>query len=235
MARSRPPPRRWLAQAFRWQSSPSAPPTTSPSPSAWTGPTNRIAAGWHTARPRPFDLGLLRGDGVNRRFIEGVGGGLVEACMRAFEQRPVPADEPPPWQIVRALRRYSEALARLEPRPWDFLVDGTRRTGDFLLVEVLNGRAVGPNLELAPDANPFDGCLAVVAARAEDREVLACYLADLLGGRDSRLQLPVEPARHVEIVTRHPLHVDDAVIDAWTTGSVSIDVEPGALTVLTHA
>jgi diacylglycerol kinase (ATP) len=199
------------------------------------GSDERIAAGWHTARPRPFDLGLLHGAWGSRRFIEGVGGGLVEACMRAIEQRPVPDDEPPPWQLVRAVRRYTEALARLDPRPWDFSVDGSRRTGDFLLVEVLNGRAVGPNLELAPDASPFDGRLAVVTARAEDREVLAAYLADLLGGRESRLQLPVEPATHVEIVTPHPLHVDDALLEASSTGTVSIEIEPGALIVLTPA
>src|SRR6188508_1016127 len=44
------------------------------------GSDERIAAGWHTARPRPFDLGLLHGAWGSRRFIEGVGGGLVEAC-----------------------------------------------------------------------------------------------------------------------------------------------------------
>ena len=197
------------------------------------GPDEKLAASWHTAPVRLLDLGVVNGSWGSRRFVEGVGGGLVEACMRAIQKRPVPDGEPPPWQLVRALRRYTEALARLEPRPWELSLDGRQLTGNFLLVEVLNARAVGPNLELAPDASPFDGQLAVVTATADDREVLAAYLADLLAGRESRLALPVEPATYVEIATPHPLHVDDALLDESTVVPVSIGIEPGALAVLT--
>lgn len=195
------------------------------------GAEGELAAWWHDARRLQFDLGIVRGDWGTRRFVEGAGGGLIETCLRTFQRRPVPPDEPPPWQLLRALRRYADTLARLEPRPWVFSVDGARRTGEYLMVEVLNARAVGPNLELAPGTNPFDGQLSVVTAREEHREMLAAYVADLLGGRESKLILPLEPATHIEVLLPQALHVDDIVVEGSAT-AVSIDVEPGAVTVL---
>jgi len=195
------------------------------------GPEEEIAAGWHTARRQPLDLGTVRGDWGTRRFVEGMGGGLVEACMRTIQKRPVGSDEPPPRQVARALRRYLNTLARLQPRAWKFAVNGAWRSGEFLLVEVLNAAAVGPNLELDPRASTSDGQLTVVTAAEAHRDMLATYLADRLAGRDSLLQLPSEPATQVELVTPHPLHIDDALVDA-SMMPLSIEVEPAAVTVL---
>jgi diacylglycerol kinase family enzyme len=132
---------------------------------------------------------------------------------------------------VPALRRYADALGRLEPRPWVFFVDGERRAGEFLLVEVLNGSAVGPNLELAPGNDPCDGRLTVVTAGIEHREQIAEYIAGRLGGAAARLALPAESAALVEVNTPHPMHVDDELMDAART-PLTIRVAPGAVTVL---
>lgn len=196
-------------------------------------PAEQLVSGWESARLQPFDLGVIGCNGSARRFVEGVGGGLVESCMREIRRQPVSSDEPP-WQLVPALRRYADALRRLEPQPWVFCVDGERRAGDFLLVEVLNARAVGPNLDLAPDTDPSDGLLTVVTARAEHRDRLAEYIEDRLSGRASRLELPAELATRVEVHSPHPMHVDDALIDASVT-PLTIQVEPGAVTVLVPA
>ena len=196
-------------------------------------PAEQLVSGWESARLHSFDLGVVGCNGSARRFVEGMGGGLVESCMREIQRRPVPSDEPP-WQLMPALRRYADALRRLETRPWVFFVDGKRRAGDFLLVEVLNASAVGPNLELAPGSNTCDGRLTVVTARAEHRERLIDYIDDRLSGRASRLELPTEPATRVEVSSPHPMHVDDALMDASKT-PLTIQVEPGAVSVLVPA
>jgi len=190
----------------------------------------RLVSGWESARLQPFDLGVIGCNGSTRRFVEGIGGGLVESCMREIRTQPVPSDDPP-RQLVPALRRYADALRRLEPRPWVFFVDGERRTGDFLLVEVLNASAVGPNLELAPGSNTCDGLLTVVTAREEHRSRLAEYIDDRLSGRTSRLELPTESATRVDVSSPRPMHVDGALMDASST-PLTIQVEPGAVTVL---
>jgi diacylglycerol kinase (ATP) len=194
------------------------------------GPIERLAASWHDAERRPLDLGTVQGDWGTRRFVEGIGGGLVAVCMASIKQRPVPGDEPAPWQLLRALRRYADTLARLAPAPWSMTLDGSKRQGDYLLVEVMNARAVGPNLELGP-ANPSDGLLTVVTAGDEHRHALATYIAARLDGRECQLALPVETAQHIEVFESGTWHVDDGLADA-SSHPVTIDIDPAAVTVL---
>jgi len=195
-----------------------------------SGSLEQLVRSWHNAPARPFDMGVLQDAGGTRRFVEGAGGGLVEACLTSFRRRPLRGDEPPPWQLVRALRRYALTLKHLRPRPWSLRIDGKPLDGEFLLVEVLNTRAVGPNLELAPDASCTDGLLTVVTAREHDRRAIAAYIADRLGGRQSRLELPAEPAHCVDIAGPDALHMDDDLVPV--RGAVSIRVQAGAVSVL---
>jgi diacylglycerol kinase family enzyme len=195
-------------------------------------PLEQLVRGWHGAARRPLDIGVLYGAGDPRPFVEAAGGGLVEACMTSILRRPMRGGEPPPWQLVRALRRYAQTLARLRPRRWSLELDGTPLTGEFLLVEVLNTRAVGPNLELAPHADPSDGAFAVVTARESDRAALAAYVADRLAGREGRLELPAASARCVDIRDVDALHVDDALVQVPLGAEVAIRMQTAAATVL---
>jgi diacylglycerol kinase (ATP) len=196
------------------------------------GPIEQLARSWHRARAVPFDIGVLHGSGGPQRFVEGVGGGLVAECMTSFRRRPLGRDEPPPWQLVRALRRYKQALTRLRPQRWSMRIDGRPCIGEFLLVEILNTRGIGPNLELAPAASPSDGVLTVVTAREADRRALATYIDDRLAGRDGALSLATESARCVDIDEAGPLHVDDALARLPAGAAVSIRVQAGAVNVL---
>jgi diacylglycerol kinase family enzyme len=197
-----------------------------------TGPIEDQVRSWHTAQARPFDLGLLQGAGIDKKFVEGVGGGLVEACMTSIRRRPMRGGEPPPWQLVRALRRYAQTLRRLRPRRWTLRVDGETREDELLLVEVLNTRSVGPNLDLAPHATPSDGAFTIVTARERDRNALATYIDDRLAGRDGRLALPFERARCVDMLDADVLHVDDELVRVTPGSAVSIRIQAAAVNVL---
>jgi len=196
------------------------------------GPLERLARSWHDAPARPFDAGQLHGTNGVRPFVEGVGGGLAEACMASFQRRPMRRGEPAPWQLVRALRRYAQTLARLRPRRWSLTIDGSPRTGEFLVVEVLNTRAVGPNLEFAPDASPSDGLLTVVTAGEADRQALTHYIAERLAGRDGRLELASETARRVDIHDAGALHIDDELVCVPGGVTASVRLHAAAVNVL---
>jgi diacylglycerol kinase (ATP) len=196
------------------------------------GPIEQLARSWHRAPAVPFDIGVLQGHGGPQRFAEGVGGGLIEECLASFRRRPLRGDEPPPWQLVRALRRYKQTLARARPQHWSMRLDGRPYGGEFLLVEILNIRSLGPNLELAPSASPSDGVLTVVTAREADRHALAAYIDDRLAGRDGALTLTAQPARCVDIDEGGPLHVDDTLARLPAGAAVSIRVQAGAVNVL---
>jgi diacylglycerol kinase (ATP) len=196
------------------------------------GTIDELAAGWHAATARVFDVGVLDGGGVaGARFVEGVGGGLVEALMSSIRRTPLRAGAAPA-QLARALRRYVETLACLHQRRWSLRLDGRRHDGDYLLVEVMNTRTVGPNLEFAPGASPFDGAFTVVTARESDRAAIAAYIEDRLAGREGQLRLPTHSARCVDIVEPPTLHVDDEIVAFPPDARISMRIQAGAVPVL---
>ena len=187
---------------------------------------------WHGARRRPLDLGIVRGPWGEHRFVEGVGGGLIPAGIAAMKGEPADDQEDADARVARAVRGYRDVLSRLEPRRWTLTLDGTTLEGDFLILEVLNIRSVGPNLVLFPDADPSDGYLSVVTAEEEHRKALDDYLQCLMDDRACRVSLPKTRARRIEIEGWEEIHVDDRLLRSHEIGTVSIDIETAALEVL---
>ena len=103
---------------------------------------------------------------------------------------------------------------------------------DFLLVEVLNIRSIGPNLVFAPDATPSDGYFDIIMAQGMHRQELLTYLAHRAEGRATRLALPRRRARTVVIEGCQELHIDDERVDTRELGPISIRIEPAAIDVL---
>jgi len=196
------------------------------------GSIDEIARRWHSAPRRPLDLGTVHGAWGTQHFIEGVGGGLVAAAIASMTARPGPGGEPVPWRLKRALRRYADIVSRQRARRWELTVDGRPQVGDYLLFEVLNARAVGPNLDLAPGASVSDGALTLVTATDADRGALAACIADLAAGREAALSLPTAEVRCVELRGTYQVHLDDELVSDPLGGGLTIGIEPAALTYL---
>jgi len=186
---------------------------------------------WKRGRTAPLDLGLASGQWGDTHFVEGVGAGLIPAGITVLDANPI-EDETRVARLAHAVRRYRKVLAQMKSRRYTVILDGTRTIGDFLLVEVLNIRSVGPNLVLAEDANSADGLFTVVMAGEEHREHLARYLQDRTEQRNATLSLITQPARRVEIQGCDDVHVDDEVVRCPSVGSVSMQIEPAAVQVL---
>jgi diacylglycerol kinase family enzyme len=192
------------------------------------GTIPELIASWPEARCVPLDLGVVRGKFGESRFLESVGSGLVAAGIAAIQ--PVPDDEKDvASRLENAVREYLTLLSRLGPRFAGLDMDGRRVDGEFLLVEVLNTSAIGPNLVLSDDAHAGDGFLSVVVAEEEHREELADYLRCRIDGSRCRVCLPTCRARRVVIDGCEEMHVDDEVHRAPWIGTVSIEVEAGAV------
>jgi diacylglycerol kinase (ATP) len=198
-----------------------------------SAPTPELVRSWSTARRAPFDLGFAHAAQKHWLVAEGVGGGLVPAGIaRAQQNRRGRGDLAPAAEVAAAVRSFRDALADLEPCPWTLVADGKTISGEFLLVEALNIRSIGPNLVLGPDAIPFDGYFDVVMARECHREKLLLYLEQRALGRDARLALPSCRAREVSIEGCTELHIDDERVDTCALGPMSIRIEPAAIDVL---
>lgn len=195
---------------------------------------DHVIGGWATAKRVPLDLGVVEGVWGRRYFVEGVGVGLLPAAIADMEKRSDGDVLPVPSKIAGAVRTVGEVLSRLQPMKWTIVADGARTSGEFLLVEVLNIRSVGPNLVLAPDANPSDGLLHLVTAAEEHRDEVARYVRDLLErrGHGHPPSLPSQHARRVTLEGATDILIDDEVVSCPPNRMVSIDVEAGALELL---
>jgi diacylglycerol kinase (ATP) len=197
------------------------------------GSVDEIIDSWKVARPRPVDLGVARGGWGESGFVEAVGSGLVSAGISAMEEQPRRTrKEDSDSRLARAVRCYRDTLSRLPSRCWRVTVDGEPMERDFILLEVLNIRSVGPNLVLAPDADPSDGWFDVVTAGEEQREAIDEYLRHRIEGREVRLRLPTRRARRIDIQGWEELHLDDLVCAGPGMADVSISIEPAAVQVM---
>jgi diacylglycerol kinase family enzyme len=197
-----------------------------------SGSLDELAAGWHSAERRPIDLGVVKGARGETRFLEGVGGGLVAHAIATLSVHPSAHPDDPDARIAAAVGHHRKLLAGLAPAPASISLDGESVGGEFLLVEVMNIRSIGPNLVLAPDADPGDGRFDVVMAREEHRGELDRYLRQRGDGRATRLELPTRRARAIDIAGWSQVHIDDEVRLGSSMGVISIAVEPGALHLL---
>jgi hypothetical protein len=154
----------------------------------------------------------------------------------------------PGEEIARDLRVLREVLADHPAHDCRVVIDGEDLSGTYLLVEAMNIRSIGPNVVLAPDADPGDGWLDLVLLPDADRPLLRDYVTDRLDGRDARLQAPVRRGRRIEITwPGSRVHVDDLILpeegDAasgrwWSEGrpvTIEITVEPRTLEFLLPA
>ena len=195
------------------------------------GTLSDIVESWESATRRPLDLGWIHGGGVERRFLEATGGGLIPAGIAAHEALPGAEQAPVGQKLPEAVRAYRDALGALKPRRCTVTLDGTSITDDFLLVEALNMRTVGPHLELA-EADPSDGRLSVVVATESHRGEIDEYLRALDAGDPVRLSLDAMLAHDVEVRGWERLHIDDRLVSVPAGAPVSAHIEPAALEVL---
>jgi diacylglycerol kinase family enzyme len=195
------------------------------------GPIADVIKAWDNATHRRLDLGVASGTWGKRRFLEGAGGGLIPVGIAESKNRKIDGNLATS-KVANAARNYRDVLARLAPRECTVSLDGIQLTAGFLLVEVLNISAVGPNLVLSPDADPSDGFFSVVLASEEHRDILDAYLQQRIEGRERHLSLPAYRAQHVEIQGLCDLHVDDQIVHSPSPRTVSIRIEPAALELL---
>jgi diacylglycerol kinase (ATP) len=189
---------------------------------------------------RPVDVGIARSGGAERHFIESVGVGLfaegmalVDAHVQEDVARTIGADA----ERQRDLRLLKTLLQLHRAGRCRAVLDGDPVTGDMLLVEAMNMRCFGPNLCLAPDADPGDGLLDVVLVDDADRPALSAYLDDRIAGLDpTPARFRVRRAAHVRLEWHSPIaHTDDlrwpshAVTSPDEALVIEMAVLPGAL------
>jgi diacylglycerol kinase (ATP) len=194
------------------------------------GSANNVARSLELLKGRQahFDISSLTWSGGSTTFVESCGGGVfAEMVARAEDAQEHPSGED---KVEFGLRLLLDAVAAAAPREWRVDADGRDLSGDYIAVEVLNIAMLGPNVPLAPHADPGDGLLDLVLVRAGDAEALAAYArARLESDPEPRLRLETHRAREVILrpPPRLPLRLDDELLESFgdsITAAVSANV-----------
>jgi diacylglycerol kinase (ATP) len=170
-----------------------------------------LVRAWPNAIRRPYDLGRVEAMSGESVFVETMGGGIFGEVLRRAErgsEGEVDGDE----KVELGLRLLSRVIREAPSFRWRLELDGDPVRVELLAVEAMVIGETGPNIPLAPEADPGDGLLDVVLVRPEHRDGLAEYVEARLDGRSPEPpQLEVRRAR--EVTMRFPdgcpLRLDD--------------------------
>jgi len=178
-------------------------------------PLDQLISGWATARRMKFDVGAASGPWGSRYFIEGIGMGLFTDTMSRLDARKnidIAHHSGAEKKITSVLEFMNMRLEGCPANRLKITLDDRDLSGEYLLLEAMNIRCVGPNLCLAPAADPDDGVLDVVLVSNDERSQLRRYLSDRIEGKSDCALLTVHKGHHLHIECEwFPIHIDDDI------------------------
>jgi diacylglycerol kinase (ATP) len=194
------------------------------------GQAKNIIQSWHQKNIKKFDVGKIAGLKEPAFFLESFGYGLFPKLMQEMKRQKKNSIENPKEKLRTALEVLRDLIQEATSRECKLEIDGTDHSGEYLLIEVMNIRSIGPNLNLAPDADPGDGAFEVVLISEKQRDGLAEYVEARIDGTEVPFDFPIVRARQLKIFWdgRH-LHVDDEYYKLEKPVNISVELREGLL------
>lgn len=166
-----------------------------------------IVAAWKSAKIKKTDVGRIYNFPKAEFFMESAGFGIFPTFLK--EMQGVKGTTPEE-NLQNALKTFRKVSSVHEAKACTLLIDGKDVSDHYIMIEIMNIPAFGPNLHLAPEADPSDGYLEVLAVKEKDRKLLLNYLDKKIDGREDRCQLKTVKAKKVTIAwSTDEAHVDD--------------------------
>lgn len=189
----------------------------------------RLVQGWTGGRLVRFNVGTVTFGATRELFVEAAGGGLfAELLVRAETVERREGED----KVDFGLRLLSDLVPEAEALEWRVLADGRDLSGEYLAVEAMNVREVGPKVPAAPRADPSDGLLDLTLIAPEHRAALVAYIEGRRNDLPAELpQFDIIRAQQVEVqpATDVALHFDDELApretDTPLTAAIADDVQ----------
>lgn len=187
-----------------------------------------LVRGLSRARRCHYDVGRVSTPWGDEYFLEAMGVGLFADLLEHY--RPDQGKS-----VVRAAEAVRDILVGYKARHWQVAIDGRDVSGNYVALEILNTKATGPRLNLAPDADPTDGRFDVVCVLEPEGVTLLDYATSLLQGKfDALPNVRRGPGRDITLTWHgEPLHLDAEVRGhsdrAGGETTVTVSVLPQAL------
>lgn len=179
---------------------------------------------------RRMDLAKVSQAERTARFVEGFGCGVFAELLHRY-------DTSLGKSAMRAIETLVDVVPSFDPVTLKASVDGHDVSGEYLMFSILNMKRIGPRIELAPDADPFDGQFEIVGVKPDAGDRLLEYARAGMAGEVAELDgVVLRRGRDVEIAPGDFVcHLDTDTFEASESNgddSIHVAVDPEAVTVL---
>jgi diacylglycerol kinase family enzyme len=194
------------------------------------GERKDIIRSWTEKHLKKFDVGRLYGLDKFRFFLESFGYGIFPQLMQQMKKQDEADHDTPEKSLRLAQSILYELVEAMEPRYCRIALDGQHHDGNYILVEVMNTSSIGPNLKLAPLADPGDGVFEIILIGESQRDEFAEYVRNKLQGREAPFAFTTLKAKKLEIFwDGEHAHIDDEYVPLKPNTEVKIELLHGLL------
>lgn len=178
---------------------------------------------------RKLDVGFVDGLGKTDYFLEGVGVGLFPKLMKKMDKLGDPDGETVEEKLLDTLAVLEEITENYEGFPISIIADGVKFEGNYLMLEIMNSKSIGPNLMLAEKADPGDGQFEVVLIHENQRPKLLNHIRSQIKGKNDGFEYAHLKAKKLVISMPHiDVHVDDKIVK-FSGGEITVYLKNGIL------
>lgn len=191
--------------------------------------TEEIIQSWLAGQTKKVDIGLIKNVPGVKFFFEGLGFGVFPYLIKEMKKAGEVYDSPEE-ELKGALKKLHVVLSSYKARQCKLTVDGTDHSGKFFMVEVMNIRSIGPNMVLAPAADPGDGEFEIVLVPEAHKDKFAEFiLQDLIGG-DDNYHFHTLKGKNISIQWDGVrVHADDEMLKLPKQAAIDIGLKPGVV------
>lgn len=196
------------------------------------GEPEDLASSWTPKNIKKMDVGFVDGLADPNFFIEGFGYGIFPQLMKKMREQDEKLFLSLDTEINYSLQILHDLIVSYKPEDLQLEIDGVDHSGKYIMAEIMNIRSIGPNLLIAPDADPADGELEIVLVKEDQRQELANYVINKLKGIEDPFIFNSIKAKSLRIQADNAhVHIDDELVWIDDPAVIKIEVFEGILNV----
>ena len=185
---------------------------------------------WQQWELKKFDIGKVYGLKEDLFFLEGFGCGIFPRLMKEMEVQEKEEPDTREERIKMARKQLHDIVLNYKPVYCRIVADEVEHSGKYIMVEVMNTKSIGPNLELAPHGDPGDGEFDVVLIPESHQMKFESFLLDRIHGGEGEFVFTTLKAKKLEITWKgRDVHADDERLKPDEELNVKIEILPGMI------
>ncbi|REA59781.1 diacylglycerol kinase [Dyadobacter luteus] len=196
-----------------------------------TGKAEEIIKSWQQNNRKSFDVGKVSGLEKDMFFLEAFGCGIFPRLIKVMEKMEDELGKDVDEKLKAAQAVLYDVVLNYKPRQCRIIADGSEHSGKYIMIEVINTRSIGPNLQLA-NGDPGDGEFEIVLIPAEHQQKFEQFLlSQINGGGEDEFSFTTLKAKNIRIEWEDgkDIHVDDERVKSDKPVTINIEVLPGLL------